>query len=112
MIKLLAFLVLLSLTHSSLLPDKIPSFVYGGVRNLLAGVANGYSLTASKVEDECMDLDFQILMNDAYYYAFKAQSQHHEPLITKTRGLLYQLVERVGLRSSRNESKMDLLQCR
>lgn len=75
MIKIIALIFLLSTVSSysaSLLPDKIPSILYRGISDLVAGVADGFSFTTGKVEDECMDQEFQLLMNDAYYYAFKA----------------------------------------
>lgn len=49
MIKIVASLLVLVLGSASLLPDKIPSFVYKGTGNLLAGVADGFSFTTGKV---------------------------------------------------------------
>ena len=45
-------------------------------------------------------------MNDAYYYAFKAQKSatFYEPMVTKN-GLVYDFIDHLGFRSSRNESK-------
>ena len=63
--------------------------MYEGVGHLVAGIADGFSLTFGLIEDECVDSGFQMLMDDSYYYAVKATSEFDlNPIDTSEPGLV------------------------